>query len=91
MPNIKLAEVMIVAMNKHMAGFLKHFLIDHGLNEDLVTRLAVAVCCPSQVAEFNKATWDSDNQEITTVDEKDEDARLAEFEKANYYIDIEKL
>ncbi len=80
-PRAKLAEVMIMALNKHMAGFLKHFVIDRGLIKDLVTRLVAVACCPNQVAELNKVTWDSDNQEINTVDKKDDDARLADFEK----------
>jgi hypothetical protein len=27
-PNVKLAEMAVVAMNKHMAGYLKHWLLD---------------------------------------------------------------
>ncbi len=42
-PNVKLAEIMIVALNKHMEGFLKHYLINQGLDQDLVTRLVVHI------------------------------------------------
>jgi hypothetical protein len=43
------------------------------------------------VAELNTVTLDSENSKITTTEEKDEDARLAVFENANFYINIKKL
>jgi hypothetical protein len=86
MPNAKLAEIMIVAMNKHMAGFLKHYLINRGLDPDSVTRLVFASCFPNLVVELNMVTWDSENNEVTTGEETDEDARLTVFEKATFLI-----
>ncbi len=91
MPNTKSAEIMIAATNKHMTGFLKHYLIDQVLDKDLVTRLVVASCCPNLVLELNTVTWDLENNKITTAEETYEDARLAVFKKATFYIDVKKL
>ena len=52
---------------------------------------SVSACCPNLVAELNTVTLDSENSKITTTEEKDEDARLAVFENANFYINIKKL
>lgn len=90
-PNVKSAEIVVLAMNKHMAGYLKHSLLDRSLAADLVTRLVVASCDATLVAGLNTVTWDSERQEITTANEKDNDDRLSAFEKGGHYIDIDKL
>jgi hypothetical protein len=69
-PNVKLAEMVVVAMNKHMAGYLKHLLMDRGVDHDLVTRLVVTLCDWTLVVDLNKVTWDGKNQEIITAGEK---------------------
>ncbi len=51
----------------------------------------MALCDPTLVAYLNKVTWDAENQEILIAGEKDINDRLAAFEKADFYIDIEKL
>jgi hypothetical protein len=44
----------------------------------------VAACCSNLVAELITVTWDSENNKITTLEEKDEDARFTVCEKANF-------
>ncbi len=90
-PNAKSAEVVIVAMNKHMAGYLKHSLIDRGLDPEVVTKLVVASCCPDLVGKLDTVTWDSENQEIITSEDRTDGTRLEAFEKAKFYFDLENL
>ena len=90
-PKAKVADVVITAMNRQMAAFLKFYLMDCGLEEDLVTRLVVASCWPTLVAEVNQYEWDEENREIKSIKEREDDSKLATFEKADWYFDLEKI
>jgi hypothetical protein len=74
-----------------MAAYLKFYLLDCGLEEDLVTRLVVASCCPTLVYEINQFEWDEENRELKSIKEKEDDSKLALFEQADWYFDLKKI
>ena len=90
-PKAKMAEGVVTAMNGQMAAYLKYYLMDCGLDEGFVTRLVVASCCPTLVAEINQYEWDEEHQELKSIKDKEEDSKLAAFEKADWYFDLEKI
>jgi hypothetical protein len=90
-PKVKVADVMVSAMSCQMAAFLKYYLLDYGLEEDLVTRLVVASCCPTLVLEIYQYEWDEENQELKLIKEKEDESQLAAFEKADWYFDLDKM
>jgi hypothetical protein len=90
-PNTKEAEAMVGSMNRQMPAFLKHYLLYKGLPADFVTRMVVAACCPTLVAEINTVTWDSEALDLTTAEDTAVDSRLSAFEKASWFIDIDNL
>ena len=90
-PKAKVAEVMISAMNRQMAAYLKFYLLDCGLEEDLMNRLVVASCCPTLVSEINQFEWDEENRELKSIKEKEEDSKLVLFEQADWYFDLKKI
>ena len=90
-PKAKVAEKVVTAMHCQMAAYLKFYLMDCGLEEDFVTRLVVASCCPNLVAEINQYEWDEELREIKSIKEKEDDSKLALFEQADWYFDLEKI
>ena len=90
-PNTKEVDAMVGSMNRQMPAFIKHYLLYKGLSEDFVTRLVVAACCPTLVGEINTVTWDAEALDLVTAEDADDDARLSSFEKADWFIDIDKL
>ena len=90
-PKAKVAEVVVTAMNRQMAAYLKHYLVQCGLDVDLVTRLVVASCCPTLVSEINQYEWDEEKQELRSTKEAEDDSKLALFEKADWYFDLAKI
>ena len=90
-PKAKVAEKVVTAMNYQSAAYLKYYLMDCGLDENFVTRLVVASCCPNLVAEINQYDWDEDLRELKAIKEKEDDSKLALFEQADWYFDLEKI
>lgn len=90
-PKAKVAEVVVTAMNRQMAAYLKHYLVQSGLDVDLVTRLIVAFCCPTLVSKINQYEWDEEKQELHSIKEAGNDSKLALFEKADWYFDLAKI
>ena len=90
-PKAKVAEKVGTAMHRQMAAYLKFYLMDCGLEEDFVTRLVVASCCPNLVAEINQYEWDEELRELKSIKEKEDDSKLALFEQADWYFDLEKI
>ena len=90
-PKAKVAESVVTAMNRQMAAYLKYYLLDSGLDEDFVTRLVVASCCPTLVAEINQYEWDDESGELKSIKDREDDSKLAAFEKADWYFDLEKI
>ena len=90
-PKAKVAEKVVTAMNYQSAAYLKYYLMDCGLDENFVTRLVVASCCPNLVAEINQYDWDEDRRELKAIKEKEDDSKLALFEQADWYFDLEKI
>ena len=90
-PKAKVAETVVTAMNRQMAAYLKYYLLDCGLDEDFVTRLVVASCCPTLVAEINQYEWDEESGDLKSIKEGEDDSKLAAFEKAEWYFDLEKI
>jgi len=90
-PNIKEVDSMVGSINRQLPAFVKHYLLYKGLSEDFVTRLVVASCCPVLVGEMNTVVWDGEALDLKTAEDTADDARLSAFEKADWFIDIEKL
>ena len=90
-PKAKVAEVVVSAMNRQMAAYLKFYLVQCGLGVDLVTRLLVASCCPTLVSEINQFEWDEEKQELLSIKEAEDVSKLALFEKADWYFDLAKI
>ena len=90
-PKAKVAEVVTTAMNRQMAAYLKYYLMDCGLEEGLVTRMVVASCCPTLVAEMNQFEWDEENKELKSIKEAEEQSKIALFEQADWYFDLAKI
>ena len=90
-PKAKVAEVVTTAMNRQMAAYLKFYLLDCELEEDLVIRLVVASCCPTLVSEINQYEWDEEKRELKSIKEAEDQSKLAQFEKADWYFDLEKI
>ncbi len=90
-PNTKEAESMVGSLNRQVAAFIKHYLLYRGLPRDFVTRLIVASCCPTLVGEINTVRWDEENLELITTEDAEEEERLSAFEKADWFMDLERL
>jgi hypothetical protein len=90
-PNFKEVDGMIGCMNHQLLAFIKHYLLQKGLEQSFVVRLMVATCCPALVGDMNMATWDDKKMElITPEDAKDKD-RLSAFANTSWYFDIKNL
>ena len=70
-PKAKVEERVVTAMNGQMAAYLKYYLMDCGLDEGFVTRLVVASCCPTLVAEINQYEWNEEHWELKSIKEND--------------------
>jgi len=90
-PNTREVDALVGSMNRQMPAFIKHYLLYKGLSEDFVTRLVIASCCPTLVGEMNTVTWDAEALELVTAEDAEDKARLSSFEKADWFIDIDKL
>ena len=90
-PNTKEVDAMVGSMNRQMPAFIKHYLLYKGLPGDFVTRMVVAACCPTLVAEINTVQWDSEALDLTTEEDAAVDSRLSAFENASWFIDIDNL
>jgi hypothetical protein len=65
---------MIGSMNCQLPAFIKHYLLQKGLDQGFVVRLVVAACCPTLVGDMNMVTWDDKKMELITPEEaKDKD------------------
>ena len=84
-------KAMVGSLNHQMPAFIKHYLLYRGLPQDFVTRLIVASCCSTLVGEINTVRWDKENLELITTEDVEEEARLSAFEKADWFMDLERL
>jgi hypothetical protein len=76
-PNVKEVDAMIGSMNHQLLAFIKHYLLQKGLDQGFNARLVVAVCCPTLVGNMNTVTWDDKKMElITPEDAKDKDLMI---------------
>jgi hypothetical protein len=90
-PNTKEAEAMLGNVNRHVPAFIKFYLEERGLWPDLITRLIIASCCPSDVAKLTGVTWDSTNQIVVTPADVRDKESLEAFALQDWYFDLEKL
>jgi hypothetical protein len=90
-PNTKEAKVMVGAINRQLLAFIKHYFLGKELNQDFVTWLVVAACCPVLAGESNRVKWDSEKLELITSDDAKDNARLAAFDNQEWYFDLNKL
>ncbi len=82
---------MIGSMNCQLLAFIKHYLLQKGLDQGFIVRLVVAACCPTLVGDMNTVMWDDKKMEfITPEDAKDKD-QLSAFANTFWYFDIENL
>jgi hypothetical protein len=58
------------------------------LDQDFVTRVVVAACCPVLVGESNRVRWDQKKPEVIMLDDAKDNARLAAFENQEWYFDL---
>ncbi len=90
-PNTKEAKAMVGAMNRQLPAFIKHYLLGKGLDQDFVTWLVVAACCPVLVGESNRVKCDPEKLEVIMSDDAKDNARLTAFENQEWYFDLNKL
>jgi hypothetical protein len=90
-PNTKKAEAIVGAMNRQLPAFIKHYLLGKGLDQDFVTWLVMAACCPVLVGESNRVKWVPEKLEVITPDDAKDNARLTAFENQEWYFDLNKL
>jgi hypothetical protein len=86
-PNTAEAEAMVLMMNRHFPAFCYHYFIKNGMTEAFVKTLLKEACCPTLIASINACVWDSQTNTISTPEQLEEDARMAEIEKAAWYKD----
>ena len=61
-------------MNCQPPAYMKHYLLQKGLDQGFVVRLVVVACCPTLVGDMNMVRWDDKKMElITPEDAKDKD------------------
>jgi hypothetical protein len=88
--SVKEVDAMTGSMNPQLPAFIKHYLLQKGLDQGFIVRLVVAVCYPTLVGDMNMVTWDDKKMElITPEDAKDKD-RFSAFTNTSCCFDTKK-
>jgi hypothetical protein len=90
-PNVKEVDVMIGSMNCQLPAFIKHYLLQKGLDQGFIVRLVVATCCLTLVGDINTVTWDDKKMELITPEDAKDKNQLSAFANTPWYFNIKKL
>ncbi len=86
-PNTSEAERMILMMNNNDPSYIGNVLKDQGMPETFLIELVRASCCPTQVSEMAKCSWDLDTGTLTTHQEEAEEKNCIILETASWFKD----
>ncbi len=80
-PNTPAAETRLVQMNRHLPGYLKHYLRELGYNQDGIVALLNRACDPDLTSTISQLTWDSRHKVVILPSEAALGGDLDEMEQ----------
>jgi hypothetical protein len=87
MPHIPEAKQLVATINKNVAAFLWHMLLEQGLPDDFIQPLLKKACNPTLFAEISTCKWDANLRTLTTKKDSKLNAKLKAFENASWFKD----
>jgi hypothetical protein len=86
-PHTLEAKRLVATMNKNMAAFLWHMLLEQGLPDNFIQPLLKKACNLTLCAEISTCEWDTNLQTLTTKKDSKLNAKLKAFENASWFKD----
>jgi hypothetical protein len=87
-PNTPEAEHLAINLQKHAAGFLKHYLLDIGANEGFVQDFLKETMDPALVHDADNCKWDEETLTIITEAEQEEEVAAGKLINQSWFKDI---
>jgi hypothetical protein len=82
-PQAEEAERMVGMMNKNLAAFLYHMLLEMDFMEEVIKLLIKKSCEVSLVPVVPMCKWDSKTRTLTTPEDKEHEREIKGFEGAS--------
>jgi hypothetical protein len=86
-PHTPEAKRMIATMNKNVATFLWHVLLEQGLPNGFIQPLLKKTCDPTLFAKIPSCTWEATQCTLTTKKDSELNEKLKAFEDAPWFKD----
>ena len=86
-PNTSEAETMVAMMDRHFPAYFYHTCLALKIDVKFVKEILKEACCQTLNEQIDSCTWDPETRTITTPEQLNDEARMAEIESAAWYKD----